>query len=98
MEVAGFIIAIFATIGSIILGTLAALGLSSRHMPYKGIIMATLISLKGGANKEEGGRRKKREVEGRGSRREEGSGRRARPWQGGARAARAARALKAYSC
>ena len=38
-----FIIAIFATIGSIILGTLAALGLSSRHMPYKGIIMATLI-------------------------------------------------------
>ena len=39
-----FIIAIFATIGSIILGTLAALGLSSRHMPYKGIIMATLIS------------------------------------------------------
>ena len=39
-----FIIAIFATIGSIVLGTLAALGLSSRHMPYKGIIMATLIS------------------------------------------------------
>ena len=39
-----FIIAIFATIGSIILGTLAALGLSSRHMPYKGLIMATLIS------------------------------------------------------
>ena len=39
-----FIIAIFATIGSIILGTLAALGLSSRYMPYKGIIMATLIS------------------------------------------------------
>jgi len=39
-----FIIAIFATFGSIILGTLAALGLSSRHMPYKGIIMATLIS------------------------------------------------------
>ena len=35
---------LFATIGSIILGTLAALGLSSRHMPYKGIIMATLIS------------------------------------------------------
>ena len=35
---------IVATIGSIILGTLAALGLSSRHMPYKGIIMATLIS------------------------------------------------------
>jgi putative spermidine/putrescine transport system permease protein len=39
-----FIIAIFATIGSIILGTLAALGLSSRYMPYKGIVMATLIS------------------------------------------------------
>ena len=39
-----FIIAIFATIGSIILGTLAALGLSSRHMPYKGLIMAILIS------------------------------------------------------
>ena len=39
-----FIIAIFATIGSIILGTLAALGLSSRHMPYKGIVMAVLIS------------------------------------------------------
>ena len=39
-----FIIAIFATIGSIILGTLAALGLSSRHMPYKRSIMATLIS------------------------------------------------------
>ena len=39
-----FIIALFATIGSIILGTLAALGLSSRYMPYKGIVMATLIS------------------------------------------------------
>ena len=39
-----FIIAVFATIGSIILGTVAALGLSSRHMPYKGLIMATLIS------------------------------------------------------
>ena len=39
-----FIIAIFATLGSVILGTVAALGLSSRHMPYKGIIMATLIS------------------------------------------------------
>ena len=38
------IIAVFATIGSIILGTVAALGLSSRHMPYKGLIMATLIS------------------------------------------------------
>ena len=39
-----FIIAIFATLGSVILGTVAALGLSSRHMPFKGIIMATLIS------------------------------------------------------
>ena len=39
-----FIIAIFATIGSVLLGTVAALGLSSRHMPYKGIIMAILIS------------------------------------------------------
>ena len=37
-------IAFFATIGSVILGTIAALGLSSRHMPYKGIIMAILIS------------------------------------------------------
>ena len=39
-----FIIAIFATLGSVLLGTVAALGLSSRHMPYKGLIMATLIS------------------------------------------------------
>ena len=39
-----FIIAIFATMGSVILGTVAALGLSSRHMPYKGLIMAVLIS------------------------------------------------------
>ena len=39
-----FIIAIFATLGSVILGTVAALGLSSRHMPFKGIIMAPLIS------------------------------------------------------
>jgi len=39
-----FIVAIFATIGSVILGTIAALGLSSRHMPYKGVIMAILIS------------------------------------------------------
>ena len=38
------IIAIFATIGSVILGTVAALGLSRRHMPYKGLIMAVLIS------------------------------------------------------
>ena len=28
----------------VILGTVAALGLSSRHMPYKGLIMAVLIS------------------------------------------------------
>ena len=39
-----FFIATFATIGAVILGTVAALGLSSRYMPYKGIIMATLIS------------------------------------------------------
>ena len=39
-----FIIAIFATLGSVLLGTVAALGLSSRHMPYKGLVMATLIS------------------------------------------------------
>ena len=38
-----FIIALFATMGSVLLGTVAALGLSSRHMPYKGLIMATLI-------------------------------------------------------
>ena len=38
------IIAVFATIGSVILGTLAALGLSSRYMPFKGLIMAALIS------------------------------------------------------
>jgi len=37
-------IAFFATIGSVIIGTIAAVGLSSRHMPYKGIIMAILIS------------------------------------------------------
>ena len=37
-------IALFATIGSVLIGTLAAVGLSSRHMPYKGIIMAILIS------------------------------------------------------
>ena len=34
------IIAFFATIGSTILGTVAALGLSSRHMPYKAAFMA----------------------------------------------------------
>ena len=39
-----FIIAIFATLGSVLLGTVAALGLSSRYMPFKGIIMAALIS------------------------------------------------------
>jgi putative spermidine/putrescine transport system permease protein len=38
------IIAFFATIGSVLIGTLAAVGLSSRYMPYKGIIMAILIS------------------------------------------------------
>ena len=36
--------AFFSTIGATILGTVAALGLSSRHMPYKGLIMAVLIS------------------------------------------------------
>ena len=41
-----FIIAIFATIGSVLLGTVAALGLSSRHMPYKGIIMSIIKSFK----------------------------------------------------
>ncbi len=39
-----FIIAIFATIGSTILGTVAAVGLSSRYMPYKAAFMALLIS------------------------------------------------------
>ena len=38
------IIAFFATIGSTILGTVAALGLSSRHMSYKAAFMALLIS------------------------------------------------------
>ena len=38
------IIAFFATIGSTILGTIAALGLSSRYMPYKAAFMALLIS------------------------------------------------------
>ena len=38
------IIAFFATIGSTILGTVAALGLRSRHMPYKAAFMALLIS------------------------------------------------------
>ncbi len=39
-----FIIAFFATIGSTILGTVAAIGLSSRYMPYKAAFMALLIS------------------------------------------------------
>ena len=38
------IIAFFATFGSTLLGTVAALGLSSRHMPYKAAFMALLIS------------------------------------------------------
>ena len=38
------LIAFFSTIGSVIIGTLAAIGLSSRHMPFKGLIMAILIS------------------------------------------------------
>jgi len=38
------IIAFFSTIGAVIIGTLAAVGLSSRHMPFKGLIMAILIS------------------------------------------------------
>jgi len=38
------IIAFFATLGATVLGTLAALGLSSRYMPYKGLIMSILIS------------------------------------------------------
>ena len=38
------IIAFFATIVSTILGTVAALGLSSRYMPYKAAFMALLIS------------------------------------------------------
>ena len=37
-------IAFFATIGSTVLGTIAALGLSSRYMPYKAFIMSVLIS------------------------------------------------------
>ena len=37
-------IAFFATIGATILGTVAALGLSSRYMPYKSLIMSILIS------------------------------------------------------
>ena len=36
--------AFFSTIGATILGTVAALGLSSRYMPYKQLIMSILIS------------------------------------------------------
>ena len=36
--------AFFATIGATVLGTVAALGLSSRYMPYKQLIMSILIS------------------------------------------------------
>ena len=39
-----FYIGIIATVIATALGTLAALGLSRPHMPYKGLIMATLIS------------------------------------------------------
>ena len=38
------IIALFSTIGATLLGTLAALGLSSKYMPYKALIMSILIS------------------------------------------------------
>ena len=38
------IIGIFATIGATALGTLAALGLSSKYMPFKALIMSILIS------------------------------------------------------
>lgn len=38
------LIGFFATIGATILGTVAALGLSSRFMPYKALIMSVLIS------------------------------------------------------
>ncbi len=39
-----FYFAFFATIGATTLGTIAALGLSSRYMPYKSLIMSILIS------------------------------------------------------
>ncbi|MGF1529578.1 MAG: ABC transporter permease [Candidatus Competibacterales bacterium] len=39
-----FIVAILATLLATVLGTLAALGLSRAHMPFKGIIMGLLIS------------------------------------------------------
>lgn len=38
------IVAIFATIAATVLGTVAALGLSSPHMPFRGPVMALLIS------------------------------------------------------
>jgi putative spermidine/putrescine transport system permease protein len=38
------IIALFATIIATTLGTVAALGLSQSHMPYRGIVMGVLIS------------------------------------------------------
>ena len=37
-------ITLFSTIGATVLGTVAALGLSSRYMPYKQLIMSVLIS------------------------------------------------------
>lgn len=39
-----FIIAIFSTILATVLGTLAALGLSKPHMPYRSLMMGVLIS------------------------------------------------------
>ncbi|EKV31287.1 Spermidine Putrescine ABC transporter permease component potC [Caenispirillum salinarum AK4] len=39
-----FIVAIFSTILATVLGTIAALGLSSRFMPYRSLVMAILIS------------------------------------------------------
>lgn len=39
-----FIVAIFSTVLSMILGTLAALGLSRSELPFKGVIMGLLIS------------------------------------------------------
>ena len=39
-----FIVAIFSTLLATALGTLAALGMSSRYMPYRATVMAVLIS------------------------------------------------------
>ncbi|MEH6579035.1 MAG: ABC transporter permease [Amphritea sp.] len=39
-----FIVAVFSTILSMVLGTLAAVGLSRSELPYKGLIMGLLIS------------------------------------------------------